>query len=170
MSLRPTCFFFFQGGNAIRCKPPGYHLLVQSLHDSNFLRLVLHVIDEGCRVLDTYAPVAGVQELETLSLNALLLLKRVLQLQEEFLELIRRLGSSLRVVTLDSLLLGINSRTGKPDHMINIGKFVTLNQHLPQHTLAALHIIRRVAASPSSQSQLLALYTKSPTLTTGLLH
>lgn len=85
------------------------------------------------------------------------------------MELIRRLGSALRVVTLDSLLLGINSRTGKADHMVNIGKLVTLNQHLPQHALTALHIIRRVAAAPSTQSQLLALYTKSSALTTGLL-
>lgn len=83
------------------------------------------------------------------------------------MELIRRLGSALRVATLDSLLLGINSRTGKPDHMINIGKLVTLNQHLPQHALAALHIVRRVATSPSTQHPLLALYTKSPALTTG---
>ena len=83
------------------------------------------------------------------------------------MELIRRLGSALRVVTLDSLLLGINSRTGKPDHMINIGKLVTMNQHLPQHALAALNIIRRVASAPSTQNQLLALYTKSPALTSG---
>ena len=83
------------------------------------------------------------------------------------MELIRRLRSPLRVVSLDSLLLGINSRTGKPDHMVNIGKLVTLNQHLPQHALAALHIIRRVAVAPSTQHQLLALYTKSSALTTG---
>lgn len=84
------------------------------------------------------------------------------------MELIRRLGAPLRVVTLDSLLLGINSRTGKPDHMINIGKLVTMNQHLPQHALVALHIIRRVAAAPSTQHQLLSLYTKSSGLTTGI--
>ncbi|KAK4018432.1 hypothetical protein OUZ56_000486 [Daphnia magna] len=158
------------GGNAIRSKQPGYHLLVHCLHDSNFLRLLLHVVDEGCRVLDLYTPTLGIEELETLTLNVLLLLKRVLQLQEEFVELIRRLGSGLRVVTLDSLLLGINSRTGKPDHMVNIGKLVTLNQHLPQHALVALHIIRRVAANPSTQNQLLALYTKSTALTTAIRH
>lgn len=84
------------------------------------------------------------------------------------MELIRRLGSALRVITLDNLLLGINSRSGKPDHMVNIGKLVTMNQLLPQHALAALHIIRRVAAAPFTQSQLLALYTKSSALTTGM--
>ena len=51
------------------------------MHDSNFLRLLLHVVDEGCRVLDLYTPVHGVQELETITLNVLLFLKRVLQLQ-----------------------------------------------------------------------------------------
>lgn len=84
------------------------------------------------------------------------------------MELIRRLGSAIRVVTLDSLLLGINSRTGKPDHMITLGKFVTMSQPLPQHTLTALHIIRHVASAPSTQQQLLALYTKSTSLTTGI--
>jgi hypothetical protein len=90
--------------------------------------------------------------------------------QEEFMELIRRLGSSMRVITLDSLLLGTNTRTGKPDHMINIGKMVTYNQQLPLHALAALHIIRRVAAAPSTQNQLLALYTNRqiPGFKTGL--
>ena len=65
----------------MRCKPPGYHLLVQCLHDSQFLRLILHIVDEGCRLLDLYTAVPGVQELETTTLNALLLLKRALHLQ-----------------------------------------------------------------------------------------
>lgn len=69
------------GGNVVRCKPPGYHLLVQCLHDSNFLRLILSVVDEGCRVLDLYSSAAGIQELEATTLNILLLLKRVFQLQ-----------------------------------------------------------------------------------------
>lgn len=85
-------FFFLVGGNAIRCKPPGYHLLVQCLHDSNFLRLLLHVVDEGCRVLDLYTPTPGIEELETLTLNVLLLLKRVLQLQVKILFLYRIRG------------------------------------------------------------------------------
>ena len=77
-------FFFFKGGNVVRCKSPGYHLLVQCLHDSNFLRLILGVVDEGCRVLDLYSSVPGVQELENTTLNILLLLKRVFQLQVYF--------------------------------------------------------------------------------------
>lgn len=69
------------GGSAIRSKPPGFHLVVQCLHDSNFLRLLLRVVEEGCRVLEQYVTVPGLQELEITTLNILLLLKRVLHLQ-----------------------------------------------------------------------------------------
>ena len=86
------------------------------------------------------------------------------------MELIRRLGSALRVTSLDSLLLGINVRSGKADHMINIGKMVTYNQQLARHALAALHIIRRVACAPSTQKQLLALYSNQPSFTTVIRH
>ncbi len=92
--------YIFIGGNAIRCKPPGYHLLVQCLHDSNFLRLLLHVVDEGCRVLDLYTPTPGIQELETLTLNVLLLLKRVLQLQVNLrhlrVEMLRQISEQIQ--------------------------------------------------------------------------
>ena len=49
---------------------------------------------------------------------------------------------------------------------------VTYNQQLPLHALAALHIIRRVAAAPSTQNQLLALYTNRqiPGFKTALRH
>ena len=69
--------------------------------------------------------------------------------------------------TLDTILLGTDIGTGKSDHMVNIGKLITFNEHLALQALSALHIVRRVAASPSTQSQLLALYTKTPALTTG---
>ena len=54
---------------------------MQCMHDSNFLRLLLQVVDDGCGVLDLYTPVHGIQELETIKLNAHLFLKLLLQLQ-----------------------------------------------------------------------------------------
>lgn len=56
-------------------------MLLQCLHDSNFLRLLLHIIDEGCRVLELHSSAPGVQNLEAITLNVLFFLKRVLQLQ-----------------------------------------------------------------------------------------
>lgn len=65
----------------VRSKSPGYHLLVQCLHETHFLRLVFEVIDSGCKVLDRYANTAELDQVEATTLNALLLLKRVLHLQ-----------------------------------------------------------------------------------------
>ena len=69
------------GGSGVRSKQPGYHLLVQCLNETHFLRLVLNVVDHGCQILDRHTHLAALADVEASTLDALLILKRVLQLQ-----------------------------------------------------------------------------------------
>jgi hypothetical protein len=48
---------------------------VECLHDSNFFALLLHVVVKSCCALDFTHPTSGMEELETVKLSVLLLLK-----------------------------------------------------------------------------------------------
>jgi nuclear pore complex protein Nup205 len=50
---------------------PGFHITLQLHTKSEFLRLILHLIDEACMMLDTYAPFAGKKQLESSILFAM---------------------------------------------------------------------------------------------------
>ena len=60
------------------------------------------------------------------------------------------------LTSLSKLLLGLNPRSGRPDHMLNVTKFVYFGYWLPAAKLAAVKVIGFVAASPANQPALLA--------------
>ena len=70
------------------------------------------------------------------------MLKATLERQERFLSGLRETGAGTMVSQLDKLLMGINPRSGKADHLLNIAKSVARSrlynvvcgvtcQHLP---------------------------------------
>lgn len=85
---------------------------------------VMLLIDECCHQLDSHTVFAGKAVMETAALLCLKLLDTALRLQHRFLSALSAAGSSLLLIGLNKLLLGINSRTNKPDHMLHIAKYV----------------------------------------------
>ena len=57
------------------------------------------------------------------------------------------------------MLLGLNPRSGKPDHLLNVCRFVLFGYWLPAARLSAVRVISRVAASPAHQAAILATFT-----------
>ena len=64
------------------------------------------------------------QHLEDVSLLCLKMIETALGKQESFLDALRQSGATVIVSSLDKLLLGINPRTGRSDHLVNIAKWL----------------------------------------------
>ena len=128
---------------------------------SEMLRQLLFILDEGSNILDKYVDFAGKESLEDSCLLVLRILERGLELQPKMLEVARSSGTRRMLNPLDKLLLGLNSRSGKPDHMFNVVKFVVFAWWLPKHGLSSVNILRYVASSASAQPLLLANFTQS---------
>ena len=103
------------------------------------------------------------------SLLCLQLLKATFEKQERFMAALRETGASTMASQLDKLLMNVNPRSGKADHIVNIAKYVTYNAHLPQHALAAVHVLDWVCASPLVQPKIVGLFTVNKELDADLL-
>ena len=64
----------------------------------------------------------GHAHLEAAALYCLSLLKATLEKQERFLGWLRETNASTMVSQVDKLLMGINPRSGKADHLLNVAK------------------------------------------------
>ncbi|EEB19194.1 conserved hypothetical protein [Pediculus humanus corporis] len=158
------------GGTTPINPPPGYHLMISLNNKSELLRLVLHLIDEGVQRLDTYSTFPGKEALEKSNLYCLELLDVALSLQTKFLSLVTNAGASLLLIGLSKLLLGVNPRSGKTDHMLNITKYVVYNEWLPKHSYHSVRILAFIASQPSTQIHLVGLFTSTPTLKIEIRH
>ena len=65
---------------------------------------------------------AGSEHLERTALLCLRLVETSLEKEGTFEAMIRDTGSPLLVAPMDKLLMSINPRSGKPDHLVNIAK------------------------------------------------
>ncbi len=142
-------------------KHPGYFLLLDLFQSSELLRLLLFIIDECCAVLEKYQPFPGKEMVEKSCLLALKLLNIALSTERAFLEAAKAANSPVLLTALSQLLQGINPRSGRPDHMLGIAKFVTFAWWQPTAALHAIQIISAVSDSPGSQQGLLAAFTSS---------
>ena len=140
---------------------PGFHIMLQLHTKSEFLRLILHLIDEACVMLDSYSPFTGKKQLESAILYALNILEMALTNQELFFDAHFAANSSLLLSGLNKLVLDVNPRTGKSDHMLNITKMVTYNASLPRHSLQAIKILRLILRQPNINNQLLGVFTSN---------
>lgn len=112
----------------------------------------------------------GKEALENSNLCCLELLDTALALQGKFLSLVTNAGASLLLAGLSKLLLGMNPRSGKPDHMLNITKFVTYNSWLPKQAYHAVRILAFISSQPATQTHLVGLFTGTPSLRTEIRH
>ncbi|XP_044009117.1 nuclear pore complex protein Nup205 [Aphidius gifuensis] len=161
-----------QGGESTIINPePGYHLMTQLHSKSEFLRVILYILDEGRHHLDTYDTLPGKIHLENATLYALRMLERGLIMQHHYMSQLSAATSTNKILTgLSRLLLGVNTRTEKPDHMINIAMYISYNNWLRKHAYAAIGVIQGVASEPSADSELLSTFTSTPTLTLSIRH
>lgn len=142
---------------------PGYHIMLQLQTKSDMLRLLLRIIEEARERLDDYNQFHGKELLEECSLYALLLLEVALGKQNAFFEAHATANCSILLPGLNRMLLDLNPRTRIPDYVLNIIKFVTYNNWLPRHSLAAIKILTAVTILPDVVTQILNMYAPGST-------
>ncbi|XP_058819266.1 nuclear pore complex protein Nup205 [Topomyia yanbarensis] len=140
---------------------PGFHILLQINTKSDFLRLLLHILDESITLFDTYAPFSGRKQLETTSLYALQIIERALETQEDFFNAHFASNCSILLAGANKLLLGMNPRSGKADHMLNVTRFVTYSSSLPENALVAVRILTAIMRQPNVNQQIVGLLTQT---------
>nr|XP_054774519.1 nuclear pore complex protein Nup205-like [Lytechinus pictus] len=158
------------GGTAITNKPPGHHLLVHMLNDSSMLQLILGILDESIRLLSQYHTFPGKESMTECALNCLTMLDLALEKQDKFIDLLRGQASSLMVTPLDQLLMGINPRSGRADHLCHVAKFVSFNVSLPKHSLAAVKVLYRMVKSSNVQPEIVNLFSINKEESSRILH
>ncbi|XP_017055499.1 nuclear pore complex protein Nup205 [Drosophila ficusphila] len=139
---------------------PGYHVMMQLQVKSDVLHLLLRIVEEARERLDDYNRFHGKELLEECSLYALLLLEAALAKQNVFFETHSAANCPIMLSGLNRMLLDLNPRTRKPDHVLNIVKFVTYNSWLPRHSLAAVKILSAVTQLPNVSAQILSMYAQ----------
>lgn len=140
---------------------PGFHILLQMHTKSDFLRLILLILDEACTLFESYAPFPGRQHLREATIYALNIIERGLNQQDIFFEAHFTSNCSILLSGLNKLLQGVNPRSGKPDHLLNIAKFVTFNSWLPSHSLLSIQILTHVIRQPNVNNHLLGLFLQN---------
>lgn len=135
--------------------PPGYHILLQLNSKSEFLNLLLCILEDALVLFEQYLPFTGKIEVEECALRCLELLDRALVLQPTFSNLLTSSTTPVLLTSLNKLLLVINPRSGQPDHCVNLSKFIGLHFKMPRHTSTALKILLHVTNTPVLHTQFL---------------
>lgn len=165
------CKVELQGGESTLVNSaPGYHLMTQLHTNSELLHVILYILDEGCNHFDTYDSFPGKKYLESCSLYCLEILERGLKMQNNYMAQLTGIPVNKIMTGLSRLLLGVNPRTGKPDHMINIVKYVSYNSWLSKQAFVAVGVIHGVTNEPGADSELLSTFTATSTLATNVRH
>lgn len=138
---------------------PGFHIMLQMHTKSEFLRLILHLIDESCVMLDSFAPFSGKKQLESAILYALNIIAASLEKQNVFFDTHFASNSSILMTGCSKLLLDVNPRSNRSDHMLNITKMVTYNAWLPRQSLMGAKILHYIILQPNVNNQLLGILT-----------
>jgi len=148
---------------------PGFFIMSHLHQTSLLLRTTLFLIDEARTLLDTFTLFPGKEKLEGAVSAALTLLETGLRLSDSFISGARSAGASEVFTDLAKLLLGLNPRSGRPDHLFNVSRFILYGYWLPGARLSAVKIIRDVAASPANQASILATFTASEPIQQSVL-
>lgn len=98
------------------------------------------------------------------------IIDRSLSQQDRFFEAHFESKCSILLSGLNKLLLGVNYRSGKPDHMLNIVKYVTYNSWLPKQALLAVRILSHVTRQPGVHTLLLSEFTRTTKLANEIRH
>ena len=151
------------GDGLVQGKMVGSRVLTYLNQPSELLRLLLHILDEGCSAIESCVKFPGKRSVEQCCLYVLKILQRGLELQPNLLKAARDANSSTVYSGLDKMLLGINARTGKADHMLTVAKFISFFGSLPLHTIQAVKLITAIS-NPANQTSLLAEFNVTDVL------
>ncbi|KAJ3635241.1 hypothetical protein MTP99_008161 [Tenebrio molitor] len=141
--------------------PPGYHLMIQLNNKSELLSVILDIIDEGNRLFDTYVTFPSQHLLEECTLRCLNIIHCVLALQSKFVNVLTASSASILLTNLTKLLLTINRRSGKPDHCVNIAKYVSYQPFLLKHSYVVVKILNHVTSTPPLHNQFINMFLSS---------
>ena len=85
----------------LNCKDPvpGYHFMTQLHSNTELLRIILHILDEGCSYLDTYYSFPGKKFLEESTLYCSEILEHGLKTQHLYMSLLSAVTSSNKILT-----------------------------------------------------------------------
>ncbi|RZC40322.1 nuclear pore complex protein Nup205 [Asbolus verrucosus] len=128
--------------------PPGYHLMIQMNNKSELLSVILDIINEGNRLFDAYVAFSSQHVLEECTLRCLNIIHYVLALQSKFINVLTASSASVLLTSLTKLLLTINRRSGKPDHCVNIAKYISYQPFLLKHSYVVVKILTHVTSTP----------------------
>lgn len=141
--------------------PPGYHLMIQMNTKSELLNSILDIIYEGTRLFDAYVDFPGKTFLIECTLRCLNIINLVLSLQEKFVAALTTSGNPILLTSLIKLLLIINRRSGRPDHCINIAKYINYQPYLLKHGLVACKILYQITMTSPMHHQFINVFLSS---------
>ena len=140
---------------------PGFHLMIQLNTKSDVLSLMLLIIHAGIEMLDSYKSYSGDDYINKCSLNCLQILNRSLMIEFSYFKLLSASPLSISLTNLTKLLFTINVRSGQPDHVLNIAKYVCHYKSVPQHSLTAVKILVQLTTSASCHNQFMRILLTS---------
>uniref|UniRef100_A0A8C4UH46 Nucleoporin 205 n=1 Tax=Falco tinnunculus TaxID=100819 RepID=A0A8C4UH46_FALTI len=158
-----------QGEEIIAYKPPGFNLMYHLLNESPMLELSLSLLEEGVKQLDTYAPFPGKKHLEKAVQYCLALLDLTLQKENLFMDLLRESHLSLIVTPLEQLLQGINPRTKKADHVVNIARYLYHGNSNPELAFESAKILCCISCNSNIQIKLVGDFTHDQSISQKLM-
>ncbi|XP_078424660.1 nuclear pore complex protein Nup205 [Cetorhinus maximus] len=158
-----------QGELVVAFKSPGYNLMFHLLNDSPMLSLCLSLLEEGVKLLDTYAPFPGKKHLEKAVEYSLGLLELALQKENQFMDWLRESHSSVIATPLEQLLQGINPRTKKADHVVNIARYLSHGNTNPDLAFESAKILCYISRYPNIQVKLVGDFTEDQTASEALM-
>ena len=94
------CKVELQSGESTIVNPaPGYHIMTQLHSNTEFLRIILYILDDGCNYFDTYDSFARKKFLEVCTLYCLEVLEHGLKTQYQYMSQLSAVTSTNKIVT-----------------------------------------------------------------------
>lgn len=141
--------------------PPGYYIMLQLHTKSEMLRLLLQIIDDCRNQIEDFKNFKGKKHLDECALYCLKVLKLGLKYQKIFFDAHSNANSSILLSGLSKILLDVNPRSRKPDHILNTTYFMTAFNWMPIHTLEAIKILHMISNQPSANCQIVGIFTQN---------
>ncbi|KAM9311505.1 nuclear pore complex protein Nup205 [Gastrophryne carolinensis] len=158
-----------QGEKMAAYKPPGFSLMYHFLNDSHILGLCLSLLEEGVMQLDTYTQFPGKKHLEKVVAYCFMLLNLTLQKENLFMDLLRESHLSLIVTPLEQLLQGINIRSKKADHVVNIARYLYHSSSNPELAFESSKILHSISSSANIQAKIVGDFTQDQNVSQKLM-
>ncbi|KAG9466567.1 hypothetical protein GDO78_016409 [Eleutherodactylus coqui] len=158
-----------QGEEKAAYKPPGFSLMHHLLNESPMLELCLSLLEEGVIQLDTYAPFPGKKHLEKAVSCCFMLLNLTLQKENLFMDLLRESHLSLIVTPLEQLLQGINPRSKKADHVVNIARYLYHGTSNPELAFESAKILCSISSNANIQAKIVGDFTQDSKVSQKLM-